>query len=84
MDNYVRIRKPTIIGGIMDINKIDEQIKPIKLKPSITQKYGVLTVVLGHDLHQRAKKYTELHGYKMGTLIKALLNAYLNEKENNV
>jgi hypothetical protein len=84
MDNYVRIRKPTIIGGIMDINEIDEQIKPIKLKPSITQKYGVLTVVLGHDLHQRAKKYTELHGYKMGTLMKALLNAYLNEKENNV
>jgi hypothetical protein len=84
MDNYVRIRKPTIIGEIMDINKIDEQIKPIKLKPSITQKYGVLTVVLGHDLHQRAKKYTELHGYKMGTLMKALLNAYLNEKENNV
>jgi hypothetical protein len=84
MDNYVRIRKPTIIGGIMDINEIDEQIKPIKLKPSVTQKYGVLTVVLGHDLHQRAKKYTELHGYKMGTLMKALLNAYLNEKENNV
>ena len=68
----------------MDIKIIDEQIKPIKLKPSITQKYGVLTVVLGHDLHQRAKKYTELHGYKMGTLMKALLNAYLNEKENNV
>ena len=68
----------------MDINVIDEQIKPKKLKPSVTQKYGVLTVVLGHDLHQRAKKYTELHGYKMGTLMKALLNAYLNEKENNV
>jgi hypothetical protein len=68
----------------MDIKIIDEQIKPIKLKPSVTQKYGILTVGLGHDLHQRAKIYTELHGYKMGTLIKALLNAYLNEKENNV
>ena len=68
----------------MDINKIDEQITPTKLKPSTRQHYGVLTVGLGHDLHQRAKKYTQLHGYKMGKLIRALLNAYLNEKENNV
>ena len=68
----------------MDINEIDKLITPTRLKPSIAQKYGVLSIVLGSDLHIRAKDYTEKKGIKMGTLVKALLNSYLNEKENNV
>jgi len=68
----------------MNINEIDKLIQIKKQNPSIAQKYGVLSVVLGSDLHIRVKDYTEKKGIKMASLIKALLNSYLNEKENDV
>ena len=67
----------------MDIQKIDEALKPRpSLGKSLTKRYGVMGLALGGDLHARLKNHAESRKLKMGQIIKALLIAYLDEKEN--
>lgn len=67
----------------MDIQKIDEALKPRQsLGRSLTKRYGVMGLALGGDLHARLKNHAESRKLKMGQIIKALLIAYLDEKEN--
>ena len=66
----------------MDIQKIDKALEPRpSLGRSLTRKYGVMGLALGADLHARLKNHAESRKLKMGQIIKALLVAYLDEKE---
>ena len=70
---------------LMDINEIDKQIEPKKVKLiSPTRYYGVMGLCLGADLHARLKKHCMQREIPMAKLIKILIKSYLDEKENNV
>ena len=67
----------------MDIQKIDEALTPRKTYgTSLTKRYGVMGLALGKDLHTRLRDHAKSRNIKMAQIIKALLVAYLDEKEN--
>ena len=67
----------------MDIQKIDEVLEPKpSLGKSLSAKYGVMGLALGKDLHTRLRSHAKSRNIKMTQIIKALLVAYLDEKEN--
>ena len=66
----------------MDINKINEELKPKKAdKFSPTRRYGVMGLALGGDLHDRLKNYSVKNNLKMAQIIKLLVKSYLDEME---
>ncbi len=67
----------------MDLKKINEQLKPKKPDPySPTNRYGVMGLGLGGDLHARLKSYALKNNLKMSQIIKLLVKSYLDEMEN--
>ena len=66
----------------MDIEKINEQLKPKNPHPyNPTRRYGVMGLALGSDLHDRLKSYAVKNNLKMAQIIKLLVKSYLNEME---
>ena len=66
----------------MDINKINEELKPnLPPKYNPSKRYGVMGVCLGHDLHHRLQIYTRQRNLKMSQIIKLLVKSYLDEME---
>ena len=66
----------------MNINKINEQLKPKKPDPyNPTRRYGVMGLCLGSDLHNRLKTYAIKNNFKMAQIIKLLVKSYLDEME---
>ena len=66
----------------MDINKINEELKPKSAAAyNPTRRYGVMGVALGYDLHHRLQIYTRQRNLKMGQIIKILVKSYLDEME---
>ena len=67
----------------MDLKKINEQLKP--KKPSLyspTNRYGVMGLALGGDLHDRLKNYALKNNVSMSQIIKLLVKSYLDEMED--
>ena len=64
----------------MDPNEILKSI-PKKSKPRslVNQKYGIMGVALGEELHDRLDMYCKNHDISKSALIKTLLKQYLNE-----
>ena len=65
----------------MDINKIDEQLKPIETN-SNSRQYGMMGLSLHNDLKDRLKTYSRKINVPMAKIIRVLLINYLNQKEN--
>ena len=66
----------------MNINKINEQLKPKKPDPyNPTRRYGVMGLALGGELHDRLKIYSVKKNLKMAQIIKLLVKSYLDEME---
>ena len=65
----------------MDINKIDEELKPIETN-SNSRQYGVMGLVLGKELHARLTSHCTKRGIHKAKVIRALIISYLNEKES--
>ena len=66
----------------MDVEKINEQLKPKKSNPyNPTRRYGVMGLALGGELHDRLKNYSVKNNLKMAQIIKLLVKSYLNEME---
>ena len=66
----------------MDLEKINEQLKPKKPDPyNPTRRYGVMGLCLGGDLHNRLKTYAIKNNLKMAQIIKLLVKSYLDEME---
>ena len=66
----------------MNINKINEELKPKKPDPyNPTRRYGVMGLCLGGDLHNRLKTYAIKNNFKMAQIIKLLVKSYLDEME---
>ena len=69
----------------MDIKLIDKLIIPPKdKKESLSKKYGVMSIVLGSERFERVKSFCANKGIKHTSLVKALIDSYLNEKEKEV
>ena len=67
----------------MDLKKINEQLKPKKPDPySPTNRYGVMGLNLGCDLHDRLKNYAAKNNVSMSQIIKLLVKSYLDEMED--
>ena len=67
----------------MDLKKINEQLVP--KKPDLyspTNRYGVMGLALGADLHSRLKNYAIKNNVKMAQIIKLLVKSYLDEMED--
>lgn len=72
--------------GTMKIEQIDKILDTVKVnknKVTLSQKYGVMGLCLGKELHQRLRNYANKNDLRMSNIIKALLITYLNEKEKN-
>ena len=67
----------------MDLKKINEQLVP--KKPDLyspTNRYGIMGLALGADLHSRLKSYAIKNYLKMAQIIKLLVKSYLDEMED--
>ena len=64
----------------MDINKIDEQLKPIETN-SNSRQYGMMGLALHNDLKDRLKTYSRKINVPMSKIIRVLITSYLDEKE---
>ena len=64
----------------MDLEKINEQLKPKKPGPyNPTTRYGVMGLALGGELHDRLKNYSVKNNLKMAQIIKLLEKSYLDK-----
>ncbi len=69
----------------MDINKIDEQLKPIETNSnSRSRHYGMMGLALHNDLKDRLKTYSRKINVPMSKIIRTLIISYLDEKEQQL
>ena len=69
--------------GNMDIDKIDEQLKPIETN-SNSRQYGMMGLALHNDLKDRLKTYSRKINVPMSKIIRTLITSYLDEKEQQL
>ena len=67
----------------MDINKIDEELKPIE-NTSNSRQYGMMGLALHNDLKDRLKTYSRKINVPMSKIIRTLITSYLDEKEQQL
>ena len=66
----------------MDINKINEELKPnLPPKYNPSKRYGVMGICLGYDLHEKLHNYAKKRNLKMSQIIRLLVKSYLDEME---